>query len=333
MKRFGNLYTSICDMENLLLADIKARRYKGRQKGIKEFDKDREGNLLALHDVLVNGRYETSSYRTFTIYEPKERLIYMLPYKDRIVHHAVMNKLEGILVPTFTADTYSCVKGKGTHRASNALKVALKDRGNAKYYMKLDVKKFYPSVDHEVLKRLLRTKLKDANLLQLLDGIIDSADGLPIGNYLSQYFANFYMTGFDHWVKERMGAKYYLRYSDDMVILAADKPTLHQLLHDIRVYLRDVLKLELKYNYMIAPVTCGIDFVGYIHYPTYTRVRKTTKQRCARKLRKGASQETIAAYKGCFKHADCKHLIKKLFNDNDKLWRNEYRSARKSLCG
>ncbi len=313
MKRFNNLYPAICDMDNLRIADVKARKYKAKQKGIRDFDKDRDGNLLALRDELVTERYVTSIYKTFTIYEPKERLIFMLPYKDRIVHHAVMNKLEGILVPTFTADTYSCVKGKGTHCGSDALKRALKDRQHSQYYLQLDVKKFYTSVDHFVLKGLLRTKLKDASLLRLLDGIIDSADGLPIGNYLSQYLANFYMTGFDHWVKETKRAKYYFRYSDDTLILAPDKTTLHQLLHDIRLYLRDVLKLELKDNYRIAPVSTGIDFVGYIHYPDYTRVRKATKQRCARKLRKGASIETIASYKGCFKHADCKHLIKTLF--------------------
>src|SRR5690606_15310200 len=146
----------------------------------------------------------------FKVFEPKERLVYRLPYfPDRITHHAIMNVLEPIFVANLTTDTYSCIKGRGIHACANAVKKALKDVPSTKYCLKLDITKFYPSVDHEILKALLRRKFKDQDLLELLDEIIDSAPGLPIGNYLSQYLANFYLSYFDHWIKEKKRVKYY----------------------------------------------------------------------------------------------------------------------------
>jgi retron-type reverse transcriptase len=203
MKRINNLYKQICSIENLMLADSIARKGKLTQPGILRHDQIREKNIRDLHLMLKNKTFTTSAYTTFTIYEPKERLIFRLPYyPDRIVHHAVMNILEPIFVSTFTADTYSCIKKRGIHAAAAAVKNALKDTADTNFCLKLDIKKFYPNVDHEILKQLLRKKIKDQDLLWLLDGIIDSAEGLPIGNYLSQYFANFYLTYFDHWMKE-----------------------------------------------------------------------------------------------------------------------------------
>jgi len=198
LRRINNLYAEICSIENLNVADAIARKGKLKQYGVIVHDRNKEANILALHESLLNKTYVTSPYSTFTIYEPKERLISRLPYyPDRIVHHAVMLSLEPIFVSTFTADTYSCIKGKGIHAAAENVKKALKDVPGTKYCLKLDIKKFYPSVDHRILKQLLRRKIKDADLLWLLDGIIDSSPGLPIGNYLSQYFANFYLTYFD----------------------------------------------------------------------------------------------------------------------------------------
>ena len=203
MKRINNLYPQIYSIENLMLADSIARKGKSNQPGIIMHDKNRDKNIQVLHEMLKNKTYKTSDYTTFTIFEPKERIIYRLPYfPDRITHHAVMNILERIFVSTFTADTYSCIKGKGIHAAAKAVKIALKDVSATEYCLKLDIKKFYPNIDHDILKCLIRKKIKDKDLLWLLDEIIDSTDGLPIGNYLSQYFANFYLSYFDHWIKE-----------------------------------------------------------------------------------------------------------------------------------
>lgn len=265
MKRIGNLYEKICSIENLQLADEKARKGKLRTYGVIEHDKNREANLLKLRETLLNGTFHTSKYDVFTIYEPKEREIYRLPYfPDRILHHAIMNVLEPIWVSTFTADTYSCIKNRGIHAAAKKVKQALReDPEGTTFCLKLDIRKFYPSINHDVLKSILRRKLKDKRLLRLLDEIVGSADGVPIGNYLSQYFANLYLTYFDHWIKEKKGVKYYFRYADDIVILAPDKAYLHSLMGEIRAYLGD-LKLEVKWNWQVFPVAArGIDFVGY----------------------------------------------------------------------
>lgn len=314
MKRVNNLFQKICSIENLQLADTIARKGKAKQYGIIVHDRTREENILKLHEALVNKTYQTSAYSTFKIYEPKEREIFRLPYyPDRIVHHAVMIQLERIFVSTFTKDTYSCIKGKGIKAAADAVKGALKDNAGTRYCLKLDIKKFYPNVDHRILKQLLRRKIKDADLLCLLDGIIDSAPGLPIGNYLSQYLANFYLARFDHWMKEEKRVKYYFRYADDLVILSGTKEYLHRLLKDMRQYLTENLKLTVKRNYQVFPVAArGIDFVGYVFYHTHTRLRKSIKQNFARKVARGISLASAASYKGWTKWADCNNLIKKL---------------------
>ena len=317
MKRVNNLYERICSIDNLMLADSIARKGKLNQPGVIAHDKNRTANIQALHEMLVNKTYTTSQYTTFTIFEPKERVIFRLPYfPDRITHHAVMNILEPLFVSTFTADTYSCIKGRGIHAAAYAVRKALQDIPGTLFCLKLDIKKFYPSVDHETLKQLLRRKIKDNDLLWLLDGIIDSADGLPIGNYLSQYFANFYLTYFDHWMKEDRKVKYYFRYADDLVILAPDKPYLHGLLSEIRTYLDEKLKLTVKSNYQVFPVNeRGIDFVGYVFYHTHTRLRKSIKQNFARMIAKNRNDKSVASYYGWAAHCDSKHLLKKLLHE------------------
>ena len=207
MKRIGNLYEKIISLDNLRLADEKARRGKLRSYGVLLHDKNREANILALHETLKNRTFKNSEYSTFTIYEPKERIIFRLPYyPDRILHHAIMNILEPIWVSVFTKDTYSCIKGRGIHGAMRNVKRAIKDRENARYCLKIDIRKFYPSIDHDVLKAIIRRKIKCKDTLALLDTIIDSTDGVPIGNYLSQYFANLMLAYFDHWIKEEKRA-------------------------------------------------------------------------------------------------------------------------------
>lgn len=314
MKRLNNLYQQIISIENLQHADIKARKGKAKQYGIKVHDKNRENNIAELHLSLLNKKYKTSEYTTFTVFEPKERIVYRLPYyPDRIAHHAVMNVLEPIFVNMFINETYSCIKKKGIHAAANAVKRALDDVSETTYCLKLDIKKFYPSINHDILKALLRRKFKDNDLLWLLDEIIDSADGLPIGNYLSQYLANFYLTYFDHWMKEEKRVKNYFRYADDIVILSNNKQHLHQLLADIKTYLEINLKLIVKQNYQIFPVAArGIDFVGYKFYHSHTLLRKSIKQRFVRMLANRRNNKSIASYYGWAKHADTKHLLKKL---------------------
>lgn len=333
MKRIGNLYGRIISLENLYLADQKARKGKSWQPAVQAHLLAWERNLYSLHHVLATKSFQTSEYTVFKVYEPKEREVYRLPYyPDRIVHHAIMNVLEPIFTSIFTADTYSCVRGKGIHGAADAVKAALKDQSGTRYCLKLDIRKFYPTVNHGVLKCLLGRKFKDPELLWLLEEIIDSAPGLPIGNYLSQYFANFYLTGFDHWIKEVKGIRYYFRYADDLVILARDKATLHALLADIRLYLSSKLRLEIKGNYQVFPIAArGIDFVGYVFFHTHTRLRKSIKQNFARSLSKKPSLASLVSYYGWIKHCNGNHLLKKLLHE--KVQRLQRHRGNKSLPG
>lgn len=317
MKRIGYLYQEIISIENIELADAKARKGKGWQYGVRIHDRNKKRNIHALHQMLLNKTFKTSKYTVFKVFEPKEREVYRLPYfPDRITHHAVMNVLEPIFLSVFTSDSYSCIKGKGIHAAANAVKIALQDKQATQYCLKLDIKKFYPSINHDILKALLRRKFKDNDLLWLLDEVIDSATGLPIGNYLSQFLANFYLTYFDHWIKEEKRVKYYFRYADDIVILSASKSELHQILYDIKQYLSNELNLTVKENYQVFPVAArGIDFVGYKFYNTHTLLRKRIKQNFCRMLKSKKNDASIASYKGWAKHCNSKNLLNKLLNE------------------
>jgi retron-type reverse transcriptase len=317
MKRYGHLFNQIISIENLRLADQKARKGKRNQAGVQLYDLNAESNLFKLHESLLNGTFQTSQYSTFNVYEPKERLVYCLPYyPDRIVHHAIMNVLEPVLVGTMTRDTYSCIKGRGISGAFNHLQKALRDIPATKFCLKLDIRKFYPSIDHEILKQILRRKIKDSDLLRLLDEIIESTDGVPIGNYLSQFFANFYLCYFDHWIKEELKVKYYFRYADDIVILSDSKKWLHLIRFQISNYLSQNLKLEVKGNYQVFPVSArSIDFIGYRFYHTHILLRKSIKKNFARAVKKKKPHSTMAAYMGWASHGNCKNLIKKLTHE------------------
>lgn len=313
MKRLNNLYLRVCDLDNLKLADKKARKGKSKRKEIIEFDKNKEENLLYLQQILLNNQFQTSKYHIFKIYEDKERTIHKLPYfPDRIVHHSIMNILEPIFVNCFTSNTYSCIKKRGVHKLLYKLKSSLKDKENTKYCLKIDIKKFYPSIDNNILKSLLRKKFKDEQLLNLLDEIIDSTSGLPLGNYLSQYLGNFYLTYFDHWLKENLRLQYVFRYCDDIVILHSSKPFLYQVRILIDNYLRINLNLELKSNYQIFPVESrGIDFVGYKSYHNYILIRKRIKKNFIQMIKFNKNQKSIVSYNGWLNHSNSINLKRK----------------------
>lgn len=320
MKRYGNLFDKICSLENLRIADRKARKNKKNKQEIAEFDKNKEENLLKLQRSLLDGTYKTSKYHVFKIYEPKEREIFKLPYyPDRIVHHAIMNVLEPIWVNQFNPHTYSCIKERGIHKAHKDIYRDLKkDPKGTKYCFKADIRKFYPSIDHNILKTIIRIKIKDKRLLSLLDDIIDSANGVPIGNYLSQYFANLYLARFDYWIVCNLKMKYYYRYADDIVILCSEKKILHIIRILIQDYLHERLHLKLKTNYQIFPVESrGIDFVGYKFYHSYILLRKGIKNKMWRKINRYKNSEinrdtikkSMQSYFGWMKYCDSKHLL------------------------
>lgn len=318
MKRFGYLYDKICSYDNLFSAFHHAKRNKGKRREIDKFEKDLKNNLLQIQYELKTLTYHTSKYTVFKKYEPKERIIYKLPFRDRVVHWAIMLVVEPIWVSNFTRDTYACIKGRGIHPMIRRVKKDLrKDVAGTSYCLKADVRKFYPSIDHEILKMVIRKKIKDPKLLFLLDEIIDSADGVPIGNYLSQFFANLYLSEMDHLIKERLKVKYYYRYADDIVLLSDNKQQLHGWLIWISDYLEQERKLHLKGNYSVFPVKNGIDFGGYVMFHTHTLARKRNKKSLCKKIakwrKKGYSDEQIqlkeASRLGFMKHCDSKHLL------------------------
>lgn len=321
MKKYKNLYQKITNLDNIILAHNNARKCKTHRPDVQIVDKDAVNKCKQIQSMLVNHTYKTSEYFTFKLYEPKERLIFKLPYfPDRIVHHAIMNVLEKIWVDQMIPQTYSCIKKRGIHKVLKQIQSDLRDKENTEYCLKIDIRKFYPSVDHDILKQIIRIKIADRELLQVLDEIIDSSEGVPIGNYLSQFFANLYLSYFDHWIKEEKGVKYYYRYADDIVILHKDKSFLHDLLKDIKLYLTNKLKLELKSNYQVFPVESrSVDFVGYKIYHNYTLVRKNIKYNFCKKNARLMKMDTniryykrkMASYLGWFKAANCYSLLKK----------------------
>ena len=321
MKRINNLYDQICSLDNLYLAYSKARKGKGRTYGVVSFESNLIENINTLYTELLNETYKTSEYDTVTIYEPKERLIFRLPFRDRVIHHAIMNILEHIWVSVFITNTYSCIKTRGIHGVLKHLKRDLNDISGTQYCLKLDLKKFYPSIDHAIMKNIIRKKIKDVKLLNLLDGIIDSAPGLPIGNYLSQFLANLYLSYFDHWIKEEKQIKYYYRYADDIVILHSDKQYLHSLFDEIRHYLNANLRLQIKGNYQVFPVDArGIDFIGYVFRHKRIFMRKSIKVRlCKQAAKLNKKNISMKEYKqkissrlGWAKHCDSDVLLRKI---------------------
>lgn len=241
--------------------------------------------------------------------------------RDRIVQHAIMIYCERIFRESFIQDTFSSIKGRGIHRGLQRLKRAIKDK-EYNYVLQLDIYHCHPSIDQNILKKKLRKKFKDTNLIQLFCTIIDSCDnGVPIGNYTSQYFNNFYFSEFDHWIKEQKHIKYYFRYCDDIVIFGKTKNDLHLLLDEIKQKIKR-LNVQLKPNYMIFPKEIGVNFLGYITREQYIKIRKMTKCNFIHKTNKmnfskltEKNINVLGSYWGILKHADCRYLWYKYTHD------------------
>lgn len=327
MKRKGYLYEQIYDLANLELAHKNARKGKTHYKEVQMVDKDPQKYFNILHQTLKNKTYKNSEYIKMTrkTDNGKIRDIFKLPYfPDRIIHHAIIQIVEPIWFNSLIRDTYSSIKGRGIHDGVKRIKKALLDKDNTTYCLKMDVKKYYPSINNEILKSIIRKKIKDNNLLWLLDEIINSTNGVPIGNYLSQYFGNLYLLCLDHTCKTKV--KYYFRYCDDIVIFHKDKLFLHQLKSEIESYLTNKLDLKLKENWQVFPVEKrGVDFLGYRFFHNYILLRKSIKKRFVKSVKniikkyKNLSTSQIInglmSYYGWFKYGNCKNLQNKYFDD------------------
>ncbi|WP_455057709.1 RNA-directed DNA polymerase [Jutongia sp.] len=291
MKRFGNLYEQIYNMDNLKLAHQNAKKGKGWYKEVKMVDDNPEYYLGLLQNKLKYKTYQTSEYETFIKHDGiKDREIFKLPYfPDRICQWAILQVIEPYLMKNLTINTYSAIPNRGIHfglkRVIHDMQTDVK---GCQYCLKIDARKYYPSINHQILKDKYRRLFKDNDLLWLLDEIIDSTDGetgIPIGNYLSQWSGNFYLSSFDHWLKEDKHVKHYHRYMDDIVIFGETKEELHMLLKEIKVYFHDKLKLQVKDNYQVFPsYVRGVDFLGYRIFMDYVLLRKFTCKQMKRKM-------------------------------------------------
>lgn len=335
MKRYGNLFERIVDINNIVRAHLNARKGKTRDKDVRRVDRDVLGYCTKIRQMLIDKTYTTSEYHLFEIEDSgKQREIAELPYyPDRIIQWAVLQVIEPIFCKHLIPTTYAALPKRGTHAALKKLRQYMTDDpSGTRYCLKLDVKKFFPNIDKTILKSLLRRKFKDKGLLWLLDDIVDSYDkgnpkGIPIGSYTSQYFGNFYLSYFDHWTKEQKRIKYYLRYMDDIVILSDSKEYLHNLRREISEYLAVNLNLTVKENWQVFPSTVrGIDFVGYRCFGKYTLLRTSTKKNLCIKTKKlqrkknqckpltKSEQSTVGSYSGNLKWCDSARLKDKTIN-------------------
>ena len=291
-KKLKNIYHLVYAPENLALAQYNAQKAKKSRSEIQNFNANILENLDSLYWQLKNQTYRTGVYREKWIYDPKERLIMIAPfYPDRIVHHCIINVLGEHWRHIYIENTYACIKGRGTHKCMEDVHQALTcDRKGTKFCLKLDVRKFYDNINHDVLKQIIRHTIADQQMLWLLDMVIDSNKqdkGLPIGNFTSQYLANLYLAYFDHWAKEELGIKYYFRYMDDIVVLSDSKDRLHEILDKFGLYLGSILKVEIKDNWQVFPVDSrGIDYVGFKQNHYGILLRKGILKRFFCKFRK-----------------------------------------------
>ncbi|MCL4491225.1 MAG: reverse transcriptase/maturase family protein [Nitrospirae bacterium] len=340
-KTYNGLFENICDFENLYNAYLKARRCRRYRQEILRFSRNVEEELLILQNELIAGTYRTGRYRRFLVFEPKTREIFALPFRDRVVHHAICTIIEPLFERKFIFDSYGCRTGKGQHAGSARLVSFLRRAQRVwdeVYCLKADVSKFFPSVDHEVLKGIIRRTIRCKRTLQLIDGIIDSIEGpkgIPIGNLTSQLFANIYLNKLDHLVKDELQVKFYVRYMDDFVILYNDKKVLHQWRVRIGEFLGKRFGLELHRKTSVFPIARGVDFLGYRTWPTHKLLRKRNVIGMKRRLKKLSQlyrdgritletvRPVIASWLGHAKHANSYNVVKRVlgnvvFSKNEK---------------
>ncbi len=296
MKTHNNLYSRIYDFKNLYSAFLKARRNKRYRPEVLKFNAQLEENLIEIQNELIWKTYQTGRYRSFYVYEPKQRLIMALPFRDRIVHHALCNIIEPVFDRTFIFDSYACRHGKGTHAGADRLTSFLRRAHRIwpkVYCLKADIHQYFPSVSHNILFALIERKIQCGDTLRLIFEIINStADpedpnpvGIPIGNLTSQLAANIYLNELDRFVKHDLRMKFYIRYLDDFVVLLDNKKALWGIRQEIENFLWSHLRLKYNPKTDIFPASRGIDFLGYRIWPTHRLLRKSSIKRIRKKLK------------------------------------------------
>ncbi|MCH2247051.1 MAG: reverse transcriptase/maturase family protein [Crocosphaera sp.] len=344
MKRYGNLYPKIIDFDNLLKAAKQAQLGKRFNDSVLAFNDNLEGNLLQLQKELKNYSYLPGEYHTFRIYDPKPRLISAAPYRDRVVHHALCNVIVPLIEKSFIPDSYANREGYGSHRA---LKRFIGFARSSKYILQCDIKKYFPSIDHQILKQQIRHYLKCRETLWLIDAIIDNSNeqelvneifpgddlltlierrkGLPIGNLTSQFACNVILNKFDHFVKEEIKAKKYVRYVDDFALFSDSQDFLRTAKQEIEDYLT---RLRLKLHPVksaLFETKYGANFLGFRVLPNQVRVRNDNLRRSRYRLRQMQYDyrygeislkdviQRLSSWEAHLKHGDTYRLRKDIF--------------------
>lgn len=285
MKRHGYLFEKICSFKNLLIASKKAQKGKRFKTSTGIFNLELENELIVLQEQLRKRTYRMGEYKQFYIHDPKKRLISAAPYRDRVVQHALCSVIEPLFDKTFIDDSYACRKNKGSHKAVDRFTEF--SRKN-EYVLKCDIKSYFASIDHDVLYGLILKKIKDPQALRLIKLIIDSTSspGIPIGNLTSQVFANLYLNGLDHYLKETVKCRHYIRYMDDLIIFGNDEKKLNRQKRIIREYI-ECLKLKMHEDKsQVFLIRKGVAFLGYKIYQTHRLVLKQNIKRLKKRLKK-----------------------------------------------
>ncbi len=334
MKKIRGIYAKIISKENLYRAAYMASRGRRYRDTTADFNFSLEEEIGRLHEELSNKTYRHGRYRLFRIYDPKERSIAAAPFKDRVVHHAVHDCLEPIIDKTFIYDSYACRKNKGTHRAVDRAQKFL--RASA-FCFHGDVKKYFPSINHAIIKGLLRKRIEDGDLLWLLDEIIDSAKqvadgsgrrGLPIGNLTSQFFANLYLNELDYFIKFDLRLKHYVRYMDDFLVFGNDKKMICGIKERLRDFLKDELDIEMNAGKsQVYGTASGIKFLGFRLFKDYRRLACSNVRRFKKRLKRfeylwkdgwlaaGKIRDSLRCWTAHSRYADTAALRKNIFDE------------------
>jgi len=330
-RSLGHTYNDIISLENLCLAWEDFIVGKKKKMDVIKFGQNLMDNIVELHTDLVNRTYCHGGYKSFYITDPKRRHIHKASVKDRLLHHAIYRILYPFFDCTYIFDSYSCRNDKGTHRAINRFNQIARQvsRNNSRtcWVLKCDIKKFFASINQEILIYILQEYITDKEIIWLLKNVIASFNtdtqvgvGLPLGNLTSQLFSNIYMNRFDQWVKHVLKAKYYVRYADDFVFLSEDKKYLESIISQVQSFLQINLKLSLHPDKLfLKTIASGVDFLGWVHFPNHRVLRTKTKQRMFRNIQKSMSKESLQSYFGLIRHGNSQKLLKSVVWE-DWLW-------------
>jgi RNA-directed DNA polymerase len=323
--KFVDTYEHIISVENLLEAWKEFILGKKGRKDAQEFQRNLMSHIISIHNDLADKTYTHSAYEAFNISDPKPRNIHKAKVRDRLLHHALYRKLYPYFDKRFIYNSYSCRVGKGSHRALNQFRKyshkVSKNYTRTAWILKCDIRKFFASIDHNILLNILDGKIQDKNIMWLLTRIISSfystenGKGLPLGNLTSHLLVNIYMNEFDQFAKHGAKAKYYIRYADDFMVMDASRNTLEDILSRFHTFLNGELKLSLHPDKVfVKTLASGVDFLGWVHFPGHRVLRAATRKRMLRNLTSTSSKEQIASYVGLMKHGNAHRLCQKVLD-------------------